>query len=68
MPTLSEYLQEANDIIVTIIQIETKEALDAVDEIAAVEGVDALFLGPFDLGKELELPLSSGRLCFCLPS
>lgn len=51
MPTLTEYLQQANDTLVTIIQIETKEALDAVDDIAAVDGVDALFLGPFDLGK-----------------
>ena len=51
MPTLSEYLDQANDTIVTILQIETKEALDAVDQIATVGGVDALFLGLFDLGK-----------------
>lgn len=34
-----------------MVQIETKEALEAVDEIAAVKGVDVLFVGPFDLGK-----------------
>lgn len=34
-----------------MVQIETKEALDAVDDIAAVEGIDVLFIGPFDLGK-----------------
>lgn len=34
-----------------MVQIETKEALEAVDEIAAVEGIDVLFVGPFDLGK-----------------
>lgn len=51
MPTMTEYLQRANDTLVTIIQVETKEALEAVDEIAAVDGVDALFIGPFDLGK-----------------
>lgn len=51
MPTLSEYLEQANDAILTILQIETREALESVDEIAAVEGVDALFIGPFDLGK-----------------
>lgn len=50
IPTFSEYLQQANDTLVTMVQIETKEALDAVDEIAAVDGVDVLFIGPFDLG------------------
>lgn len=41
-----------------IVQIETKEALEAVDEIAAVDGVDVLFIGPFDLGKPVEFPAS----------
>lgn len=50
MPTLSDYLGEANDTLITILQIETQEALDSVEDIAAVDGVDALFLGPFDLG------------------
>ena len=59
MPSLTEYLQQANDTLVTIIQIETKEALDAVDEIAGVDGVDALFLGPFDLGMFEDTNFSS---------
>lgn len=46
----TEYLQQANQALLTIVQIETKEALDTVDEIAAVEGIDALFIGPVDLG------------------
>ena len=63
MPTLTEYLQQANDTLVTIIQIEPKEALDAVDEIAVVDGVDALFLGPFDLGtsKCMNFPKTSSH-------
>lgn len=51
MPSTTEYLQQANDALVTIAQIETREALDVVDEIAAVEGMDILFIGPFDLGR-----------------
>lgn len=51
MPSFTEYLQQANDALLTIVQIETKEALESVDEIAAVEGIDALFIGPFDLGQ-----------------
>lgn len=50
VPTFTEYLQQANDTLLTMVQIETQEALDAVDEIAAVEGIDVLFIGPFDLG------------------
>ncbi|KAL6906838.1 Phosphoenolpyruvate/pyruvate domain-containing protein [Trichoderma evansii] len=45
-----EYLNQANDNLLTMVQIETKEALEAVDEIAAVKGIDVLFVGPFDLG------------------
>jgi 4-hydroxy-2-oxoheptanedioate aldolase len=36
-----------------IVQIESTAALDALDEIAAVDGVDALFVGPSDLGAAL---------------
>ena len=50
MPTFTEYLQQANDALLTMVQIETREALEVVDEIAAVEGIDVLFIGPFDLG------------------
>lgn len=51
-PTISSLdLNEANENVLTMVQIETKEALEAVDEIAAVKGVDVLFVGPFDLGK-----------------
>lgn len=38
------------------VQIETLEALDQVDEIAAVAGVDHLFVGPADLSLALRVP------------
>lgn len=53
VPTFTEYLQQANNALLTIVQIETKEALASVEEIAAVDGVDVLFIGPFDLGESL---------------
>ena len=53
MPSFTDYLQQANDSLLTIVQIETKEALESIDEIAAVEGIDVLFVGPFDLGQLL---------------
>lgn len=53
-----QYLREANDAIVTIVQIETREALENIQEIAAVDGVDVLFVGPFDLGNNIGYPIA----------
>ncbi|KAK2065102.1 HpcH/HpaI aldolase/citrate lyase family protein [Colletotrichum caudatum] len=50
-PSMTEYLQQANDSLLTMVQIETKEALESIEDIAAVEGIDVLFIGPFDLGQ-----------------
>lgn len=36
-----------------IVQIESRTGLEAIDAIAAVEGVDALFIGPADLAASL---------------
>ncbi|MGZ8634884.1 MAG: HpcH/HpaI aldolase family protein [Solirubrobacteraceae bacterium] len=47
------YLGEADARRSVMIQIETRGALDAVDEIAALPGVDVLFVGPDDLGFAL---------------
>ncbi|KAM0326646.1 hypothetical protein ACHAQA_006515 [Verticillium albo-atrum] len=59
-PSMTEYLQQANGSLLTMVQIETKEALDVVDEIAAVEGIDVLFVGPFDLGNNIGHPVIDG--------
>jgi 4-hydroxy-2-oxoheptanedioate aldolase len=50
------YFAGANARVGVIPMIETAEALAAVDEIASVPGVAALFLGPFDLSVALGLP------------
>ncbi|GFF86078.1 4-hydroxy-2-oxo-heptane-1,7-dioate aldolase [Aspergillus udagawae] len=52
-----EYLQGANDALLTIVQIETKEALENVEEIAKVPGIDVLFIGPWDLGNNIGRPV-----------
>ncbi|KAF4549577.1 Hypothetical protein D9617_21g097980 [Elsinoe fawcettii] len=49
--------QKANQGLVTVVQIETKEALKNVDEIASVPGVDVLLIGPFDLGNNIGYPI-----------
>lgn len=48
MMDMAEYLKFANDNTFVVIQIEDANALSKVDEIAAVEGVDVIFLGPAD--------------------
>ena len=50
---LEEYLQKANDGLLTVVQIETPEAVDTIDGIAAVDHVDVLFVGPMDLSSNL---------------
>ena len=50
------YLAQANDSLLTVIQIEHKDAVANVRELAAVEGVDALFIGPYDLSTSMGIP------------
>ena len=47
------YFAEANDRLLTVVQIETAEAIGNAEAIAAVEGVDVLFIGPLDLSVSL---------------
>ncbi|KAI9738652.1 MAG: hypothetical protein M1834_008157 [Cirrosporium novae-zelandiae] len=58
--TSTEYLQQANDSLVTVVQIETKDALNNVDAIAKVPGIDVLLIGPFDLGNNIGHPILNG--------
>ena len=48
-----DYLRTTHLDICLIMQIESRKGLDAIEEIAAVEGVDALFIGPADLAGAL---------------
>ncbi|KAF7350154.1 Phosphoenolpyruvate/pyruvate domain-containing protein [Mycena venus] len=57
--SVSEYLEGANDAVIVMVQIETKEGLANVEEIAAVDGIDVLFIGPYDLSLALNYPAPS---------
>ena len=48
-----DYRATANDEILVSVQIETQKAIDNLEEITAVEGVDALYIGPYDLSNNL---------------
>lgn len=51
--TTPEYMRSANETIITMIQIETRSGVENVDKIAAVPGVDMVFIGPNDLAQSL---------------
>jgi 4-hydroxy-2-oxoheptanedioate aldolase len=48
-----DYFKRANDEVAVIVQLETPEAIERLPEIAAVPGVDALFVGPGDLAAAM---------------
>lgn len=50
---LTEYMETSNKENVILIQIETLEALAAIDEIVAVPGINGLIIGPSDLSAAL---------------
>lgn len=54
--TITDYPAVASDELLLILQIESPEGLDAIEEIAALEGVDALFIGPADLSAAMGFP------------
>jgi 4-hydroxy-2-oxoheptanedioate aldolase len=49
-------VKSLNDDVLGIIQIESAAAVACVDEIAAIDGVDVLFVGPSDLSHSLGIP------------
>jgi len=50
---VSDYFAKGADELCLIVQIESRTALENLDEIASVEGVDAVFIGPSDLAASL---------------
>jgi 4-hydroxy-2-oxoheptanedioate aldolase len=50
---LAEYIQHANSETLVVIHIETASAVAQISEIAAVDGVDVIFIGPTDLSHSL---------------
>ena len=45
----TEYVESANDSIAVIIQVEHREAVENIDSILEVSGIDCVFVGPYDL-------------------
>ena len=50
------YAESANENIAVIVMIETKEGVENIDAILSVEGVDGIFIGPYDLSGSYGIP------------
>ncbi|OBZ77908.1 2-keto-3-deoxy-L-rhamnonate aldolase [Grifola frondosa] len=55
----AEYLTAANDGILVLVQIETRDGVQNLDQILEVEGLDGVFIGPYDLSLSLGYPAPS---------
>lgn len=53
LPARPTYLQDYKDDIITFAQIETKESLDNLEDIAATKNLSGLYVGPYDLSISL---------------
>jgi len=53
---VTDYVTEANDHVSLYVQIETAAAVEAAADIASVDGIDGVFVGPADLAASMGLP------------
>lgn len=54
--SFTEYFEAANEAIMVVAQIESGSAIEQIDDIASVEGIDAVLIGPYDLSADLGCP------------
>lgn len=54
--TVPDSMKYHNEQVLLIPQCETSEALDIIEDIAACDGVDGIFIGPFDLSISMGIP------------
>ncbi len=54
----ADYFQHANDTVITMAMIETKQAMENLDDILSVPGLDSIYIGPNDLAITLGYPPS----------
>lgn len=54
--TIQEYMDNSNERLMVVPQCETVFALKHIEEIAAMDGIDGIFIGPFDLSIDMGIP------------
>lgn len=50
---ITDYFERVEDETTVIVQIETRHAIDIIEDIAAVDGVDGVFFGPADIAADI---------------
>ena len=55
-PGFSEYVETANEQSLVVVQIEHIDGVNNIQDILNVEGIDGVFIGPYDLSGSLGLP------------
>ncbi|MFN0171541.1 MAG: HpcH/HpaI aldolase family protein [Bryobacteraceae bacterium] len=53
---VAEFLRISNDGVLVVLQLESASGVGAAAEVAALPGVDVLFVGPYDLSQSLGIP------------
>jgi 4-hydroxy-2-oxoheptanedioate aldolase len=53
---VADYARRAHEEICLLVQVETQRALDSIEAICAIDGVDGVFIGPADLHASLGYP------------
>ena len=53
---ITDYMETAEAELCLLVQVESKKGVDALDDILAVDGVDGVFVGPYDLSTDLGHP------------
>lgn len=56
-----EYVAAANQEILVIVQVETAQSVENIDEIVSTPGVDVVFVGPGDLSADLGVPFETAH-------
>ena len=59
--SFDSYVKDANRKTVVIVMVETKDAVENIDEILSVDGVDGVFIGPYDLSGSYGIPGQTGH-------
>ncbi len=57
----ADYVARAQDELCLLVQVETRDALAQIEAIAAVDGIDGIFIGPADLSANMGYPGNAGH-------
>lgn len=58
---VSDYISSIDQEMCVLVQVETRRALERVEEIAAVDGVDGVFFGPADISADFDIAGQTGH-------